>query len=505
MFRFVEGQEQNQLFKLQPFQAFIVAALFGWKNKKTRLRRFQDSYIQIPKKNGKSTLMGAIIAAMFLLEDEGMAQYLFTAPTRQQSSICYTVAKGILSAYSKEYDLSHLINIPKSLRTKDQTIFHSESLSVIRTASKEADNIEGSHPLGVVADEYHIHKYDDIVNNAKSAMSGRLQPLMLRITTPGNDLFCPCFAFAEYCANILKGIFEDDGIFTIFFGMDPGDDIYDENNYIKANPNIGQSPTWESIRGQARTARNYGGTKESDFKTKHCGLWVSSSDTWIRDELVNRCMKPINESEYYGYGGLAALDLAETKDILAFVMRMDNGAVIKRYFIIENKLLDKSDGVDYQKWADEGHVIVSYEYEGNVMDYNLVEEIVTEACKKFGIRKIYYDRRFAAALIQRLTDAGIKCAAYGQGFTYMSPALAKLEDDILKERIHFSDPVTRWMFTNVRVIKNDTGLRRVVRDKLTNKIDGIIALLMCTAAELLEPKPKKPKIFVINTNKNENQ
>lgn len=499
MFRFVEGKVKGQPFVLQPFQAFIVAAVFGWKHKKTKLRRFQDTYIQIPKKNGKSTLMGAIIAAMFLLEDEGMAQYLFTAPTRMQSSICFKVAKEILKVYSKEYDLGHMLNIPKSVRSKEQTIIHNDNMSVIQTASKEADNIEGSHPLGAVADEYHIHKDDEIVNNTKSAMSGRGQPILWRITTPGNDLFCPCFGFAEYCSNILKGIFDDDGLFCIFFGLDPKDDIYDEKNWIKGNPNIGQSPTWESIRGQARTAKNYGGTKESDFKTKHCGLWVSSSDTWIRDELVNRCMVPINEIDYHGHGGLAGLDLAETKDILAFVMRMDDGTIIKRYFITERKLLDKSDGVDYQRWVDEGHLIVSYEYGGEVMDYNMVEEVIADAYKKFGIRKIYYDRRFAASMIQRLTDQGIKCAAYGQGFTYMNPALSKLEDDILKERIRFSDPVTRWMFTNVRVLKNDTGLRRVVRDSRTNKIDGVIALLMCTAADLLEPKPKKPKVFIIKT------
>jgi phage terminase large subunit-like protein len=501
MFRFVEGTVKGQPFQLQPFQAFIVAALFGWKHRKTKLRRFNDSYIQIPKKNGKSTLMGAIIAAMFLLEDEGMAQFLFTAPTRQQASICYKVAKEILKVYRDEYDLGDMINIPKSVRSKDQTIIHNINQSVVMTASKEADNIEGSHPLAGVADEYHIHKDDEIVNNTKSAMSGRAQPLFLRITTPGNNLFSPCFGFAEYCGNVLKGIFQDDRIFIIFFGLDPGDDIYDENLWIKGNPNIGQSPKWDSIRGQATTARNYGGTKESDFKTKHCGLWVSAAEVWIRDELVNRCQVPIDENEYIGHGGLAGLDLAETKDILAFVMRMDDGAVMKRYFITEKKLLDKTDGVDYQRWVDDGHLIVSYEYGGEVMDYNLVEEVIIEAYKKFGIRKIYYDRRFAASLVQRLTDQGIKCAAYGQGFTYMNPALAKLEEDIMKEKIRFSDPVTRWMFTNVRILKNDTGLRRVIRDSRTNKIDGVIALLMCTAADLLEPKPKKPRVIILNTNK----
>ena len=500
MFRLVEGKLAGQLFPLQPFQAFIVAMIFGWKVRKTKKRRFNDAYIQVPKKNAKSTLMGAIIAAMFLLEGEGMGQYLFTATNRKQAAICFKVAKAMLAKYVAEYDIKEMVSMSKSHKATNQTILHNENLSVIETASKEADNIEGSHPSAAVADEYHLHKDDEVVNNTKSAMAGREQPLFLRITTPGNNLFAPCFGYSEYCRNVLRGIFIDESIFCIFFGLDPGDDIYDEKNWKKANPNIGESPTYEHLRSQARAAKNLGGTKETDFKTKHCGIWVSSADTWIRDELVNRCMQEYDYDEYKGSGGMAGLDLAETKDILAFVMKMDDGTVIPRYFITEKKLLDKTDGVDYQKWLDEGHLIVSYEYGGEVMDYNLVEEIIVRDYKYFGIRKIYYDRRFAASLVQRLTDAGIKCAAIGQTFSYVNPALAKLEDDILKEKIRFNDPITRWMFTNVRVIKNDTGLRRVIRDSITNKIDGVIALIMCEAAELLEPKPKKAKVFIINTN-----
>jgi len=500
MFRLVEGKLAGQLFPVQPFQAFIVAMIFGWKVRKTKKRRFNDAYIQVPKKNAKSTLMGAIIAAMFLLEGEGMGQYLFTATNRKQAAICFKVAKAMLAKYVAEYDIKEMVSMSKSHKATNQTILHNENLSVIETASKEADNIEGSHPSAAVADEYHLHKDDEVVNNTKSAMAGREQPLFLRITTPGNNLFAPCFGYSEYCRNVLRGIFIDESIFCIFFGLDPGDDIYDEINWKKANPNIGESPTYEHLRSQARAAKNLGGTKETDFKTKHCGIWVSSADTWIRDELVNRCMQEYDYDEYKGFGGMAGLDLAETKDILAFVMKMDDGTVIPRYFITEKKLLDKTDGVDYQKWLDEGHLIVSYEYGGEVMDYNLVEEIIVRDYKYFGIRKIYYDRRFAASLVQRLTDAGIKCAAIGQTFSYVNPALAKLEDDILKEKIRFNDPVTRWMFTNVRVIKNDTGLRRVIRDSITNKIDGVIALIMCEAAELLEPKPKKAKVFIINTN-----
>ena len=501
MFRLVEGDLRGQLFPLQPFQAFIVASLFGWVEKKTGLRRFSDSYIQIPKKNAKSTLMAAIIAAMFFLEDEGMGQYVFAATTRKQAAICFKVAKQMISKYIIEHDIKDMVTLSKSFTAPMQTILHNDNMSVIETVSKEADNIEGSHPSGIVADEFHLHPTDEVVNNLKSAASGRSQSLMLRITTPGNDLFRPCYAFAQYCENILRGVFVDDRLFCIFFQLDPEDDIYDPKNWIKANPNLGASPKVSTIQAQATTAKNRGGSKEVDFKTKHMGLWASTGDTWIQDEHIVSCMDPtINEDDYIGFGGMGGLDLAETKDILAFVMKMDDGTILRRYFITEKKMLEKSDGVNYEQWVEEGHLIVTYEYGGEVIDYNLVEEVIVNDSKKFGIRKIYYDKRFAAQLVQKIEDKGIKCGAYNQGFSHIGPALNQLEDDIFKKRIRFNCPITRWMFGNVRTRTNSEGLRRVVRDTRTQKIDGIIGLLMCTAADLLEPKPRKAKIFTLNLN-----
>ena len=498
MFRLVEGEMRGKLFPLQPFQAFIVASLFGWVEKKTGLRRFNDSYIQIPKKNAKSTLMAAIIAAMFFLEDEGMGQYVFAATTRKQAGICFKVAKSMIRTYINEYDIKNMVTMSTSATAPMQTILHNDNESTIETVSKEADNIEGSHPSGIVADEFHLHPNDEVVNNLKSAASGRAQSLMLRITTPGNDLFRPCYSFSQYCENILRGVFIDERLFTIFFQLDPEDDIYDPKNWPKANPNMPASPKLATIQAQAITARNRGGSKEVDFKTKHMGMWASTGDTWISDEHIVQCMAPINEDDYIGFGGVAGLDLAETKDILAFVMKMDDGTVLRRYFITEKKMYEKTDGVNYETWVEEGHLIVTYEYGGEVIDYNLVEEIIVQDAKKFGIRKIYYDRRFAAQLVQKIEDKGIKCGAYNQGFSHIGPALNQLEDDIFKKRIRFNCPITRWMFQNVRIRTNSEGLRRVVRDSRTQKIDGIIGLLMCTAAELLEPKPRKPKIFTLN-------
>lgn len=474
--------------------------LFGWLEKKTGLRRFNDSYIQMPKKNAKSTLSGAIIGAMFFLEDEGMGQYLFAATSRKQAGICFKIAKNMISKYIKEYEIEEMVTMSRSHTAPAQTIYHNENQSVIETVSKEADNIEGSHPNAAVNDEYHIQKYEDIVNNLKSAMAGRSQPLMIRITTPGNDLFAPCYGFAQYSESVLKGIFQDDRLFTIFFQLDPGDDIYDPKNWPKANPNIGISPTLKFLESQAKQSRNMGGQKEIDFRTKHCGVWASVGDTWIRDELIQECMSSFDEADYHNFGGVAGLDLAETKDILAFGMKMDDGTFIRRYFISEKKMLDRTDGVNYEVWAEEGNLIVTTAYDGEVIDYGIVEEEIVKCVNLFGIRKVYYDKRFAAQLVQKLTDKGVKCAAYNQGFSHIGPALSQLEDDILKKTIRFNCQITRWMFTNVRIRTNSEGLRRVVRDSRTAKIDGVIALIMCTAAQLIEPKPKKAKIFTLNIN-----
>lgn len=497
LFRLVEGDLQGKPIPLLPFQEFIIASIFGWRNKKTGLRRFNDTYIQMPKKNAKTTLIAVMMSAMFFLEREGMGQYLFAATNRAQANIAFKAAKNMIKKFVAEYDIKEMVSITIP------AIEHNENNSSMMAVSKEADSVEGKHATASSADEYHLHKTDEIINNIKSGMGGRTQPILFRITTPGNDLFSPCFTFYEYAKNVLTGHLEDERLFTIVFGIDPDDDPWNEDTWQKANPAIGLSPKWEFIRGQAKQARNLGGAKMADFLTKHLGRWVSSSKGWVKDDLILDIMKPVDLSKEHG--GVAGLDMAVKNDITAFCIRFDSGAVFWRYFIPEHKLKNRADGVDYNKWVNEGHMIVTTAYEGESIDFSVVEETIAQDCERFGVSVVYYDDWNISQMVQNLRNQGINMVGYGAGFKEQSPIISALLTDITEKSIYFDNPVSRWMFTNIRVKENQTGHQRFVKDGYTARIDGIMALLYAKAAHVLEnrkPKKKKPKIFTINTNAN---
>jgi phage terminase large subunit-like protein len=500
LFRLVEGTLAGANIPLQPFQAFIVASLFGWKHRKTKHRRYTDSYIQVPKKNAKSTLVAAIISAMFFLEKEGLGQYLYAATSRKQAGICYRISKLMIKKFIAEFDMKEMVSVTVP------SIQHNGTNAFITAVSKEADSVEGMHASAASLDEYHIHKTDEVVNNIKSGMGGREQPLLLRITTPGTNLGSPCFTFYEYCCDILEGKKKDDRLFSIIFGLDDGDDPFEEINWAKANPNIGASPTWEFIRSQAQQALNMGGAKRSDFLTKHVGVWVSNASAWIKDELIKRVYD--RDLDIAGkYGGFCAIDLAYSNDLTAFCMVFDDLTYAWRFFIPESKLHDNEDGVDYQKWVEEGHIIVTYAHDGNMTDYEIVKQYVLQDMEKYGMRKLYYDPWNSNQFIIDISDKhGIKTGKYGQSPTNVSPVLQLLEDEIIQGKMTFGNPVARWMFGNVNIEDKGNGVRTVKkRMGKANKIDGIVAMIMARAALMIEGKvKKKPRIILLNQNNNNN-
>jgi phage terminase large subunit-like protein len=428
---------------------------------------------------------------MFFLEKEGLGQYLFAATSRGQANICFKIAKLMIKKFCAEFDLQEAVQITVP------SIEHLGNNSVISAVSKEADSIEGKHASAASADEYHIHKTDDIVNNLKSGMGGRQQPLLLRITTPGTNLFSPCFNFYEYATSVLERRAIDERLFTIVFSIDDEDDPFDEDVWPKANPNLGVSPTWDFIRGQAKQAMNIGGYKMSDYLTKHMGIWVSNASRWIKDEYVNACYR---EYQLEGKkGGFAGLDLAYSKDLTAFGIMFDDGTFYARYFIPEQKLNSKEDGVDYTKWVEEGYITVTYGNDGAMTDYEVVKQVVIADMLRFGIRKLYYDPWNSNQLILDLEREGVKTGKYGQSPKNFTPVITALEEMIMKRQLTFYDPVTKWMLGNVKIKDVGSDLKKIVRDSKSNKIDGVMAMCMAKAAQMIEGGPRrKPQILILN-------
>src|SRR5690606_20476977 len=101
------------------------------------------------------------------------------------------------------------------------------------------DTLDGKNPHFVSLDELHRHRTSDVFDVLFMSMVARRQPLMLTITTAGWDRNSVCWAQREYSLKILEGTLQNDDHFAYVAAIDENDDPFDENIWIKANPNLG--------------------------------------------------------------------------------------------------------------------------------------------------------------------------------------------------------------------------------------------------------------------------
>jgi phage terminase large subunit-like protein len=280
----------------------------------------------------------------------------------------------------------------------------------------------------------------------------------------------------------LKGIKKDETHFALIYALDKGDDWEDEKVWIKANPNLDVSVKKSFLKERYKKAKNEGGSKEVDFKTKNLNIWTDTKEVWVPDDIFMSAAEKFDISELNGRQCFGGIDLASTRDISAFILLFPDVAgkhiVLCYYFIPELSAQEriKKDGVNYGTWIKDGYII---ETEGNVTDYGYIRQIINELNKQYEIRRIAYDRWNSSQLIIDLTGDGFDCMPYGQGFASMSGACKELEKLIHAKQInHLGNPVLRWMNNNVIMKTDPAGNIKIDKSNSNEKVDGMVALVM---------------------------
>ena len=133
--------------------------------------------------------------------------------------------------------------------------------------------------------------------------------------------------------------------------------------------------------------------------------------------------------------------------------------------------------MDYVTWIRDKHIFTT---SGDVADYNFIKQKIIELGSTYNIQSIAYDRWMASMLVLDLiNNEGVEMAPFGQGFRSMSAPTKELEKLILGEQIiHNGNPVMSWMLSNVAIQEDPAGNIKPNKAKSTEKIDGIVALIM---------------------------
>ncbi len=471
-----KGEWAGQSFTLEPWQKFIVWVLFGWV-KKDGTRRFKTGYLEVPRKNGKSTLGAGIGLKLAFADDEPGAEVYSAATKKDQAIIVHGEATRMVKASP---DLIDVIQVYKNSLTRIDKAQKYEPLGA------DEDTLDGLNVHAAIVDELHAHKTRGVYDLMETGTSARRQPLLFAITTAGTDQTeaSICWEQHVYVEQILRGVIEDDTYFGFICNMDEKDDWQDERNWHKANPNLGVSKKLDYMRDQALKAKNMP-SKLNTFLRLDLNQWTQQVTRWIDLGLWDKnAGAPIDESELHGKPCYAGLDLSSVSDLTAFVLLFRDPAsgvasVLCRFWCPEARLSDEHNRYrdQYEAWAREGLITTT---PGNAIDYEAVKAQVLKDASTFQIQELAVDRLFQGyQMSMQLAEEGLTVAACGMGFMSMAGPTAELERRLLSHSLrHGGHALLRWMANNVAVKEDPAGNKKPDKAQSQGKIDGIVALLL---------------------------
>lgn len=480
-----EGSFAGKDLILEPWQQFIVAQIFGWYSL-DGFRLIRTVYIQVARKNGKTSFLAAIILYHIFADRENTPQVLVGANNEDQAKICANSA-GQMVLKSPELLEMYQDGDIKLFQYKGKIfgIEYPDRIGEMRAISKNPETKDGFNPSMGAIDEYHEAKDDKLLNVIESGQGARMEPLLVVITTAGFDTSGPCYSkLRQSSVEILDGVKEDDHHLSFIYEQDEDDDIEDESLWIKSNPNIGVSVRPDFLRQRFNKAKNEGGSKLVDFLTKNLNKWCDAPEVWISadDWRKNKHGHAIDSVKGTCYGGL---DLARVSDLNAFSLFFPNvfgdvHAIVPFFWIPESKLEENSDRVDYRKWRELGHVRVT---NGNVADHQVIANDIIAICQQYGVISIAYDRYLMGhGVLQALIAAGITCHEMNQGTVSMNLPTGELERLALAGKLeHFGNPVLAWMVGNTIIKKDSGGNMKPDKSKSEKKIDGVVATINAVA------------------------
>ena len=319
----------TNLVRLEPWQCFLVVNVFGWR-RTDGTRRFREAYLEVPRKNGKSLIAAAIGLYVLTADGEPGAEVYAGATSEKQAWEVFRPAR--LMALGRADLMAHY-----------QLEVNASNICVPSTGAKFEPLIgkpgDGASPSCAIIDEYHEHQTPDLYDTMLTGQGARQQPLMLIITTAGDNLGGPCYDKRTSLVRMLDGVIEDEEKFALIYGIDAGDDWTTQEALIKANPNFGVSVGVEFLQSRQREGME-NARRQGVFKTKHLNVWLQAKQAYFNMDRWAACHQPgLTLASLKGRPGRVALDLASKVDIAAklflFPLEGDKFALIPRFYLPE--------------------------------------------------------------------------------------------------------------------------------------------------------------------------
>lgn len=394
-------------FILEPFQIFIVVNLLGWYYTGTQVRRYKEAFIELARKNGKTSLIAALAFAVGIIQRRSGSRIYIVAAALKQTMEAFNFIR-----FSLEYK-----KIDQLFEIKDNSFEHSikyqfkkpdgtpDGMLEIYAMPSNPDSQDSFNCNFAIADEVAAYKKPAQYNRFKEAQKAYTNKLMIGITTAGDNINSFGYNRTEYAAKVAQGIIEDDAFFSFVARADQDEkgnvDYLDPIQHRKANPNYGITIRPEDMMADAYQAQN-DPQQRKDFLSRSLNIYTAAMKAWFdldefkaSDQKYDWTLNQLAKLPVKWYGGA---DLSRTYDLTAAALFGQlNGVdiIITHGFfpITQAAAKQDEDGIPLFGWKDDGWLTLCNNPTVNAAD--VVNWFVDMRSKGFKIQEIGHDRKFA--------------------------------------------------------------------------------------------------------------
>lgn len=485
----IEGKwaERGETITLMDWQAFLIAQIGGWRHMLTGNRRFKTAYIEVPRKNGKSTLLAGVGLYFLGPDGEHGAKVYSAASSTDQAKIVFDCARVMVK--NGTYNGTPLEDL-LGFDVEQHKINTEDEAAVFRPIASQTKSKDGKNPHCAIIDELHEHPNRDVWDSMSSALGAREQPLLIAITTAGHNTAGICYEQRKYTTRVLNGDLVDDSFFGLIFEADEGDEVGDLATWEKANPSLGEAKSVQYMQDQWAQAKASPAAM-GEFLRKHLNIWTSvgasalDMEAWRASEDLEMRLE-----DYAGRKAYVGVDLATRNDFSSVVVVIPDGKefrVFSWHFLPENNA-HAAGNEHIWAWVKDRQVLTT---PGAELDLNMVEALVMQLAGQgddtwgfaglpsLDVEMVVYDPMFAAQMAANWDGRGIPAVELRPRATNLNLPFHKLIAAVEDHRlISNGDPVLRWMASNT-LLKQVQGGDFIYPAKLApeDKIDGVAALL----------------------------
>lgn len=457
--------------------------------KRIKKRLINRQYLIVGRGAAKS-MYASCIQSYFLNIDTSTTQQSTTAPTvRQADEVLSPIrtsiarAKGPLFEFLTEGSLQNTTG-SKADRVKvastKKGIQNFLTNSLLEIVPMSVDKYQGRRDKIVTIDEWLSGDIrEDVVGAASQGASKNEDYLIIAISSEGTVRNGPGDTIKMELMNILKGEYNDIHASIFWYKLDSIDEVGDASKWMKANPNLGHTVSYETYQLEVERAENNPAVR-NDTLAKRFGIPMEGYTYYFTYEET----LPHRKREYWKMPCSLGADLSQGDDFCSFTflfpLRNDCFGIKTRNYISSSTLskLPAAMRMKYDEFMKEGSLII---LEGTVLDmmevYDDLDKHILEC--EYDVRSFGFDpynaKEFVTRWEQENGPFGIEKVI--QGSKTESVPLGELKKLSEERKLLFDEELMCFAMGNCITLEDTNGNRKLYKKRYESKIDAVAAMM----------------------------